>query len=139
MVGADHSSSCMGPDGHIHMGGEPAGFVLTAHDFSIYHAGDTNVFCDMEIINYLYRPTHLLLPIGGNFTMGPREAAYAVMRFFSHAKAVIPMHYGTFPLLKGTVEDFEKEIEKFHEDFKRDSFKVVDPHTLLESGKALPI
>lgn len=138
MVGADHSSSCMGPDGHIHMGGEPAGFVLMAHDFSIYHGGDTNVFTDMEIINYLYRPTHLLIPIGGNFTMGPREAAYAVMRFFSHAKVVIPMHYGTFPLLKGTVEELEKEIEKFYEDFKREAFRVVDPHTLLESGKTLP-
>lgn len=85
MVGADHSSGCMAADSNLHPGGEPAGFVVSAHNFSIYHAGDTNVFTDMDIINYLYKPTHLLLPIGGHFTMGPREAAYAVSKFLTHA------------------------------------------------------
>jgi len=138
MVGADHSSTCMGGDGHYHAGGEPNGFVIRALDFSVYHGGDTNVFYDMEIINFLYQPTHVLVPIGGLATMGPVESAYAVTRFFTHAKVVIPMHYGTFPLLPGTLEDFEKEIEKFKDQFKREPFKVVDPHTLLEAGKALP-
>ena len=62
-------------------------------DVSIYHAGDTGVFGDMKIINELYKPTHLLLPIGGCFTMGPEEAAYAITRFFSGAKTVIPCHF----------------------------------------------
>lgn len=88
--------------------------MITAHDFSIYHAGDTNVFAGMEIINHLYKPTHVLLPIGGIFTMGPLEAAYAVAKYFHHSKVVIPMHFGTMPLLYGTVEDFEKELNKFY-------------------------
>lgn len=138
MVTADHSSGCMAPDQNLHVGGEPAGFVLAAHDFSIYHAGDTNVFCDMETINYLYRPTHLLLPIGGHFTMGPREAAYAVMKFFTHAKFVIPMHFQTFSLLKGTVEDLEKHCEIFASEFKREDFKIIDPHTLQDLEHPLP-
>ncbi|CDW88408.1 metallo-beta-lactamase family protein [Stylonychia lemnae] len=138
MVSADHSSGCMAPDQNMHVGGEPAGFVVSSHDFAIYHAGDTNVFTDMDIINYLYRPTHLLLPIGGHFTMGPREAAYAVCKFLVHAKVVVPMHFQTFPLLKGTVEDFLKEAEKFAHEFSRAPFKTVDPHSLLQAGQALP-
>jgi L-ascorbate metabolism protein UlaG (beta-lactamase superfamily) len=107
MVSADHSSSCMGLDGEIVNGGCPTGFVIKAHDFSIYHAGDTNVFTGMEIIDTLYKPTHLLLPIGGNFTMGPYEAGFAVAKYFTQAKVVIPMHFGTFPaMLYGTFEDF---------------------------------
>jgi L-ascorbate metabolism protein UlaG (beta-lactamase superfamily) len=93
---------------------------------------------DMDIINGLYKPSHLLLPIGGHFTMGPREAAYAISRFLTHGKVVIPMHYGTFPLLKGTVADLEKHLELFASEFKRDAIKVVDPHTIKESSKPLP-
>ena len=78
MTSADHSSSCGFHEGHLVDGGAPAGWVLRFSDVSIYHAGDTGVFGDMQIINELYAPTHLLLPIGGNFTMGPEEAAYAV-------------------------------------------------------------
>lgn len=105
MVSADHSSGCKTAEGLV-QGGEPAGFVLRAHNFSVYHAGDTNVFGDMGIIDELYKPTHLLLPIGGNFTMGPEESAYAVAKFLTRAHTVVPMHFGTFPLLKGTVEEF---------------------------------
>ena len=139
MVSADHSSGCMAPDHNLHVGGEPAGFVVTAHNFAIYHAGDTNVFTDMDIINYLYKPTHLLLPIGGHFTMGPREAAYAVCKFLTHAHIVIPMHFLTFPLLKGTPEDFQREADKFKSEIKRDKdFRVVDPHTMLQAAVPLP-
>ena len=138
MVGADHSSGCLAPDQHMTVGGEAAGYVFSAHDFALYHAGDTNVFCDMEIINYLYRPTHLLLPIGGHFTMGPREAALAVTKFLTHASVVIPMHYGTFPLLKGTPEQLQEEVNKLKGEFKRADFKLVDPHTLQDKNSALP-
>ena len=137
MVSADHSSGCMAPDSNLHVGGEPAGFVITAHNFAIYHAGDTNVFSDMDIINYLYKPTHLLLPIGGHFTMGPREAAYAVCKFLTHANVVVPMHFQTFPLLKGTVEEFFEHSETYRVEFKRKDFVLVDPHSLLHIGVPL--
>ena len=119
MVGADHSSCCV-LNNDIFYGGEPAGFVLKVGSLSIYHCGDTNVFYDMENINYLYKPTHLLIPIGGFYTMGPKEAGFAVARFLKSANTVIPMHFGTFPALKGTVEEFTKEFEKFRPKFKRD-------------------
>ena len=85
MVSADHSSSCgfvgTGQE-HLFDGGAPAGWVLRFtvknKGYSIYHAGDTGIFGDMGLISDLYRPTTVLLPIGGNFTMGPEEAAYAV-------------------------------------------------------------
>ena len=133
-VGADHSSCCFAPDGHIYDGGSPMGFIIHTADRKtrIYHGGDTNVFSDMEIIEELYAPTHLLLPIGGNFTMGPKEAAYAVTRFLKSAQILIPMHYATFPLLYGTVEDLEKEIVEWKKTYERAPFKVVNAHTLLE-------
>ena len=104
----------------------------------IYHAGDTNVFGDMGIIDQLYKPTHLLLPIGGHFTMGPREAALAVARYLKQAQVVIPMHFATLPLLKGTVEEFEKHLEIMSAEFSRDAIKVVDPHSFHASSIDLP-
>jgi L-ascorbate metabolism protein UlaG (beta-lactamase superfamily) len=72
----------------------------------IYHAGDTNVFGDMAIIRELYAPEIVMLPIGDHFTMGPREAAYACKLL--KPKTVIPMHFGTFPVLSGTPADLQK-------------------------------
>lgn len=101
MVHADHSCGLQDEDGNILYGGEAAGFVLRLEDGkSIYYAGDTNVFSDMELIGELYRPDVAMIPIGDHFTMGPREAAKAVRLI--GAKTVIPMHWGTFPLLTGT-------------------------------------
>jgi L-ascorbate metabolism protein UlaG (beta-lactamase superfamily) len=90
-------------------GGEPGGFVLQIPHLNgrIYHGGDTNVFSDMKIIEDLYQPNILMIPIGDRFTMGPQGAAYAVKNFFHSAKHIIPMHYGTFPLLTGTLEEFK--------------------------------
>ena len=89
-------------------GGEPAGYVIrTPGGFSVYHAGDTALFGDMKLIGELYKPDVACLPIGDLFTMGPREAAYAVK--FLGVKHVVPMHYDTFPFLTGTVEAFRKE------------------------------
>jgi hypothetical protein len=67
----------------------------------------------MEIINELYKPTHLMLPIGGKFTMGPEEAAYALKKFFSHAHTIFPMHFGTYAFLPGTQAQFAAMIEKY--------------------------
>ncbi|WP_053960793.1 metal-dependent hydrolase [Sulfobacillus thermosulfidooxidans] len=100
MVYADHSSGISTDTGIIY-GGEAAGFVVTLENgLSIYHAGDTNVFGDMTLIKTLYAPDVALLPIGGHYTMSPKEAAYAVDLL--EPKVVIPMHYGTFDALKGS-------------------------------------
>ena len=72
-------------------------------------AGDTNVFAEMRFIGELYRPNLALLPIGGHYTMGPREAALAVELL--GVDAVAPIHYGTFPLLAGTPEQLRVELD----------------------------
>ena len=113
MVTADHSSSAIEEDGTIVYLGESTGFVLEfANGYKIYHAGDTCVFGDMQIIGEIYQPDLALLPIGGHFTMDPREAAYAAKLL--NIPTVIPMHYGTFPLLTGTVEEFRKLTESLN-------------------------
>jgi L-ascorbate metabolism protein UlaG (beta-lactamase superfamily) len=94
---ANHSSS--GPNGEYL--GEPCGYVLTMEDgFSLYVAGDTNVFGDMALIRRIYEPDVAILPIGDHFTMGPREAAVALELL--GVQRCVPSHYGTFPLLTGT-------------------------------------
>lgn len=104
MTRADHSCGIL-DGGKIIYGGEAAGFVFHFADGrTAYVAGDTNVFSDMELIRRLYAPELAFLPIGDHFTMGPREAALAAGLL--GAKKVIPMHYGTFPLLTGTVAAF---------------------------------
>jgi L-ascorbate metabolism protein UlaG (beta-lactamase superfamily) len=107
MVNAYHSSSISGPDGPIH-GGEAAGLVFAFDDGTrVYHAGDTCVFGDMRLIRQLYAPTIALLPIGDRFTMGPREAALACE--YLGVSRVVPMHYGTWPVLTGTPEELAAE------------------------------
>lgn len=102
MVDAKHSSGAQDKDG-THYVGVAAGFVLTiANGPVLYHAGDTHVFGDMRLIGELYHPQVAMLPIGGHFTMGPREAALAVR--YVGAKTILPLHFGTFPPLKGTPE-----------------------------------
>ncbi len=87
MVPAVHSST---------HGSPPAGFVIKTPEAVIYHAGDTGLFSDMELIGRLYKPDIALLPIGSTFTMGgPREAAYAVSLI--NPRMAVPMHYNTFP------------------------------------------
>jgi L-ascorbate metabolism protein UlaG (beta-lactamase superfamily) len=100
MVHAIHSNSLQ--DGNeLLYGGEPAGYVVRLPGgFSLYHAGDTCAFSDMKLIAELYQPELACLPIGDHYTMGPREAAAAIR--FLGAHHVIPMHYGTFPVLTGT-------------------------------------
>jgi len=105
MTHADHSAGDWdGAAGTTTYLGEPAGFVVELEDGSrIYHAGDTTVFGDMALIGELYRPNLALLPIGGHYTMGPREAALAVQLL--GVKEVVPIHFGTFPALSGTPSD----------------------------------
>jgi L-ascorbate metabolism protein UlaG (beta-lactamase superfamily) len=108
MVHAEHSSG-IEDGGQVIYGGEAAGYVIEfSNGVKIYHAGDTCVFGDMAIIRELYAPEICLLPIGDNYTMGPREAAYACKLL--QPKTVIPMHFGTFPVLTGTPADLRKLV-----------------------------
>jgi L-ascorbate metabolism protein UlaG (beta-lactamase superfamily) len=110
MVHALHSSSVTEGDQVIYAG-DPAGFVIRFENgFTLYHAGDTGIFGDMKIIGEIYKPELSLLPIGSHFTMDPREATYASKLLGS--KYVIPIHYGTFPVLTGTVEEFLKLMKE---------------------------
>lgn len=108
MVDAKHSSD-LDVGGVVVPGGEPAGFVVEFENgFRAYHAGDTAVFGDMKIIADLYKPQVALLPIGGLYTMDPREAAYACKLL--KPKHVVGMHYGTFPVLLGTPAELRKYL-----------------------------
>jgi L-ascorbate metabolism protein UlaG (beta-lactamase superfamily) len=112
MVHAEHSSGISDGD-RIVDGGTAGGFVVELEDgLKLYHAGDTTVFGDMRLIGELYGPELALLPIGGFYTMGPREAATAVRLL--GVKRVIPMHYGTFPVLAGTPEEL-RELLRGHQ------------------------
>jgi L-ascorbate metabolism protein UlaG (beta-lactamase superfamily) len=109
MVEAKHSSSVQDEQG-VHYAGVAAGYVLTiAGGPVLYHAGDTAVFGDMKLIHELYRPEVAMLPIGGHFTMGPLEASLAVRLLAP--KVVLPLHYGTFPPLKGTPQQLAALID----------------------------
>jgi L-ascorbate metabolism protein UlaG (beta-lactamase superfamily) len=93
----------------LHLG-EPAGFVVELEDgFRFYHAGDTDVFGDMELIRKLHQPELAFLPIGGHYTMDPHAAALAVELL--GVRHVVPIHYGTFPILAGTPEQLRHELD----------------------------
>jgi len=113
MTHAMHSNS-IEENGQRLYAGEPAGFVVRLPgDVRVFHAGDTALFGDMKLIAELYRPQLAMLPIGDLFTMGPREAAYAI-RFLA-VKHVIPMHYATFPVLTGDPDALREETREIQD------------------------
>jgi len=100
MTAACHSSGYV-DDGRMVYMGEPAGYVVRLEDGrSIYFAGDTALFGDMRLIGEIHRPAIAFLPIGDRFTMGPADAARACAML--GVRQVVPMHWGTFPMLTGT-------------------------------------
>jgi len=105
MVDAKHSAGAEDEKG-VHYTGVAAGFVIQVKNGPVlYHAGDTTVFGDMKLIAELYHPEVAMLPIGGFYTMGPKEAALAVRLL--NPKTVLPIHFGTFPPLTGTPKELE--------------------------------
>ena len=107
MTEALHSSS-FDENGIVYLG-EPAGFVVRLENGqSFYFAGDTALFSDMKLIGEIYKPDIAFLPIGDRFTMGPDTAAMAAK--WLGVKQVVPMHYGTFPLLTGTPEQLKQHL-----------------------------
>ena len=106
LTDANHSSSTIDEDHMVYLG-EPVGLVFEVENGTkLYFAGDTNVFGDMQLIKRLYAPDVAILPIGGHFTMDPREAAVALE--FLGAKQCVPCHYGTFPILAGTPDELRE-------------------------------
>ena len=120
MVPAEHSSSAdlfalklrnRGSKEPRHLeGGAAVGYVVELENgFKIYHSGDTGVFGDMALINKFYTPDLALVCIGGHFTMGPEGAAYAVRELIK-PKQVIPIHYGTYPVINRTPAEFKAAL-----------------------------
>ena len=120
MVPAEHSSSVdlvtlevrnseSGAFRHLD-GGVAVGYVVELENgFKIYHSGDTDVFGDMALIGDLHRPDLALVCIGGHFTMDPEGAAYAIRNLIK-PKQVIPIHYGTYPVINRTPAEFKAAL-----------------------------
>ncbi|HVM30939.1 MAG TPA: metal-dependent hydrolase [Candidatus Limnocylindrales bacterium] len=130
MVQAQHSAGDWigggATAGSVYLG-EPAGFVVELEDGRrIYFAGDTDVFGDMDLVRQMYRPEVAFLPIGGHYTMGPRGAARAAQML--GVRAVVPIHYGTFPVLVGTPDQLRSELARLGADVQ-----VVAPERAEET------
>ncbi|MGE5692983.1 MAG: metal-dependent hydrolase [Candidatus Zixiibacteriota bacterium] len=109
-------------DGKMLCLGNPCGFVVTVEGKNVYHAGDTGLFMDMQLIGQMHPLEVALLPIGDNFTMGPEDALKAVE--FLKPKTVVPMHYSTWDIIKQDPQLFASKVK---------GSKVV----ILEPGKSL--
>lgn len=109
MVRADHSSGLLDGDQALY-GGVAAGYIVKlAGGFTFYHAGDTALFSDMQLIAELYRPELAFLPIGDFYTMDPQQAARACR--YLNVRKVVPIHWGTFPVLTGKPQQLVKALE----------------------------
>jgi L-ascorbate metabolism protein UlaG (beta-lactamase superfamily) len=109
-IPAVHSSAVTDAENKNHDGGNPGGFLITVKNGpTIYHTGDTDVFSDMALIKQFHKVDVMLACIGGHFTMGPDRAAKAVK--LVGADTVIPMHFGTFPILNGTPQELTKALK----------------------------
>lgn len=106
---AFHGSSYVTDRQEIIYTGMPGGILFTAEGLTIYHAGDTALFGDMELIGKRHPIDVAFLPIGDNFTMGPEDAAYAVSLL--KPKIVVPIHYNTFPPIKQNPQHFADLVE----------------------------
>jgi L-ascorbate metabolism protein UlaG (beta-lactamase superfamily) len=102
LTNAFHSSAA--PDGSY--GGEAAGYVVELDGVTLYFAGDTCVFGDMQLIGRIYSPDVAIVPIGDHYTMGPREAAVALELL--GVQRCVPCHWGTFPVLTGTPQKLQE-------------------------------
>ena len=109
MTDARHSGGFIENGQMVYMG-EPAGYIVRLEDGrAIYFAGDTSLFGDMRLIGEMYRPEIAFLPIGDRFTMDPVAAARACE--FLGVRQVVPMHWGTFPMLTGRPTDLRALVE----------------------------
>lgn len=122
-----HTSAIFDGD-EIVYAGMPSGFVLTlANGYCFYHAGDTALFSDMQLIADLYRPQLAFLPIGDHFTMDPHQAALACK--FLEIREVVPVHWGTFPALSGTPTMLKEELANLGVNCRVVALEPGDSHT----------
>jgi L-ascorbate metabolism protein UlaG (beta-lactamase superfamily) len=127
LVRADHSSGDIQDGMPIYLG-NPCGAIIKAPgEPTVYHMGDTDVFSDMGLIAELHAPKVAMAPIGDRFTMSPSSAAFAIKRFFK-LDAVIPCHYGSFPII-------EPNADKFAAAMAGHSTRVIVP----EKGKPVTV
>ncbi len=90
--------------------GEPVGYIVELENgFKLYHMGDTGLFGDMRLIGDYYKPDLVMIPIGGFFGMDPKDAAYATKEMLK-PKHAIPIHYATFPVLRGTPQEYQQAL-----------------------------
>ncbi|MEA2988053.1 MAG: hypothetical protein QOG83_764 [Alphaproteobacteria bacterium] len=127
LVRADHSSGDIVDGTPIYLGNPCGAIVKAKGEPTVYHMGDTDIFSDMALISEIHQPRIAMVPIGDRFTMSPVTAAMAVKRFFK-LDAVIPCHYGTFPII-------EPDAEKFLAEMKGHATKVLIP----EKGQAVQV
>jgi L-ascorbate metabolism protein UlaG (beta-lactamase superfamily) len=127
LVRADHSSGDIKDGMPVYLG-NPCGVIVKAGgEPTVYHMGDTDIFSDMALISEIHEPKIAFVPIGDRFTMSPHIAALAVRRFFK-LDAVIPCHYGSFPII-------EPNADKFVAEMKGSSTKVIVP----DKGQAFSV
>ncbi len=110
LVPAAHGSAYVSDDSNVVYTGNPCGFLLKLDGKLIYHAGDTGLIADMELLGRLYQIDVALLPIGDNFTMGPADALEAVKMI--KPKVVIPMHYDTWDVIAQDPNAFSERVKK---------------------------
>lgn len=126
MTHAVHSSSFQNEDGTIQYLGEAAGYCIEfSNELVVYIAGDTCLFGDMEWIGELYHPDIAIFPIGDHFTMDPQQAALAAD--LVGVEAVIPCHYGTFPLLTGKPSELREYLETYEVEVEVLELEVGNP------------
>jgi len=115
-VKAEHSSLLLWNNpatgkNEAHPAREAMGYIIQMeNDFRIWHMGDTGLFPDMQFISEHYRPDLVLIPIGGNFTMNPEDAAFAAKTWIN-PKNIIPIHYNSNPIAKGTLAEFQAAMK----------------------------
>jgi L-ascorbate metabolism protein UlaG (beta-lactamase superfamily) len=110
MVNAQHSSAII-VDGVPVTMGDPAGFMIKTPERTVYHAGDTEIFSDMALIQRIHQPTVGLIPVGDRFTMGPETAAMACNDLLD-LEVIVPIHWGTFDLLHGDPQRFASLVKR---------------------------
>jgi len=109
MVPALHTSSVVEQDTIVYLGVATGFVVRLENGQAFYFAGDTALFGDMRLIGEIHKPDVAFLPIGDHYTMGPETAARACEML--GVRQVVPMHYGTFPVLTGTPDRLKKLVE----------------------------
>jgi L-ascorbate metabolism protein UlaG (beta-lactamase superfamily) len=127
LVRADHSSGDIVDGQPIYLGNPCGAIIKSLGEPTVYHMGDTDIFSDMALIAEIHQPTIAMVPIGDRFTMSPATAALAIKRFFK-LDAVIPCHYGSFPII-------EPDADKFVAAMKGHATKVLVP----EKGRAVSV